>query len=277
MQNIEVKKQENMKILPILILLALLVLRIPILVASRFNLISFDSNLFLNSTYLLTAILIWIERKRIFDFNFSITSLLIFVLVPLLKPLFYNFMSAHIPYKNMPYSMFQAIVALVLGSLLTWYFIRSHTKIEFKKSHLYWMIISIIVGIIAGAGLGLISSLQSSRGNQNVSFAIFIFLFYTQVSNAAIAEEPLFRGFLWGYLRKCKWREHQIYLFQALLFTLAHIYYLNKAPISLLIIVPISSLIFGCIVWRSKTITTSMIVHGLINSLGDMVAHFVWW
>jgi hypothetical protein len=30
------------------------------------------------------------------------------------------------------------------------------------------------------------------------------------------------------------------------------------------------------LVWRSRSISTSMIAHGLINSVGDMVAHFTW-
>ncbi len=41
---------------------------------------------------------------------------------------------------------------------------------------------------------------------------------------------------------------------------LAHIYYVNRLPISFWIIVPVSTLVLGALAWRSKTISSSLAV-----------------
>jgi membrane protease YdiL (CAAX protease family) len=50
---------------------------------------------------------------------------------------------------------------------------------------------------------------------KNVSIATLILGAIHQLAHAAIFEEPIFRGFLWGYLRKVNWKEKWILLFQA--------------------------------------------------------------
>jgi membrane protease YdiL (CAAX protease family) len=96
-----------------------------------------------------------------------------------------------------------------------------------------------------------------------------------QLGYAAVTEEPLFRGFLWGYLRKSGWKEIWIWLTQAGLFALGHIYYLNKAPLSFGIIVPVGALVMGLFAWRSRSIATSMAAHGAMNALGYTVGYII--
>lgn len=88
-----------------------------------------------------------------------------------------------------------------------------------------------------------------------------------QLGYAAVTEEPVFRGFLWGYLRKTGWRDVWIWLFQAALFTLAHLYYVKSAPLMFWFSVPVGGLALGWLAWRSRTITTSMTAHGVVNGL----------
>jgi membrane protease YdiL (CAAX protease family) len=52
-----------------------------------------------------------------------------------------------------------------------------------------------------------------------------------------------------------------------LLFMLGHIYYLPHTPISFWVIVPVGGLVQGLLVWKSRTITSSMAVHALSNVL----------
>ena len=92
---------------------------------------------------------------------------------------------------------------------------------------------------------------------------------------AAATEEPLFRGFLWGHLRLAGWREGWIWLFQALLFMLGHIYYLPQLPVSFWVIVPLGGLIQGLLVWKSRTIVASMAAHGLSNVLSITAARII--
>ena len=82
---------------------------------------------------------------------------------------------------------------------------------------------------------------------------------------APINEEPLFRGFLWGYLRQLPWKESWILFFQAFLFTSAHVYYATQFPLRFWILIPLAGLLFGLLTWRSRSISPTILAHGLVN------------
>ncbi len=96
--------------------------------------------------------------------------------------------------------------------------------------------------------------------------------FFHKIGYAAVSEEPLFRVILWGVLRKLGWKEVWICLFEASLFTLAHMYTFSKYPISMFIIVPVTAPILGLVVWKSRTISASLPLHGAANAPGSLVA-----
>ena len=96
------------------------------------------------------------------------------------------------------------------------------------------------------------------------------------MARAAATEEPLFRGFLWGYLRDRGWPEKRIFLTIAVLFWIGHLYYIAEAPISFWFVVPLGSTLLAFVAWRSRTITATMTAHALLNAVGDMVGHFRW-
>lgn len=91
-----------------------------------------------------------------------------------------------------------------------------------------------------------------------------------QIAYVAIYEEAIFRGFLWGYLEKKKWDNKWILVFQGILFWLLHLYYLPNSPIVFWISVPLVGLILGLVAWRSRSITTTIIIHALYNTLGRL-------
>jgi membrane protease YdiL (CAAX protease family) len=90
-----------------------------------------------------------------------------------------------------------------------------------------------------------------------------------------VTEEPLFRAFLWGYLYKAGWKPVWIWLLQAGLFMLGHIYYITTYPISFWLIVPTGALVLGALVWRSKTISSSLAAHATMNALGYTLGYIV--
>ena len=94
-----------------------------------------------------------------------------------------------------------------------------------------------------------------------------------QLDYAAAAEEPLFRGFLWGGLRRCGWKDHWIWLFQALLFAVGHVYYVGVYNISAFLVVPLAALVLGLAAWKTRSIGTSMIVHGITNGFGNALVY----
>ncbi len=90
--------------------------------------------------------------------------------------------------------------------------------------------------------------------------------FFYQIGFAAVSEEPLFRGFLWGYLRRLGWREPWVWLGQALLFMLAHIYFINALHAQFWAAVPAAALILGLFAWRSRSIAPGMLAHAAYNA-----------
>ncbi len=102
-----------------------------------------------------------------------------------------------------------------------------------------------------------------------------MFLYQYQVGYAGAAEEPLFRGFLWGALHKAGWRDVWIWLFQAGLFILAHMYYIGRAPISFFILLPVGLLALGLVAWKTRGISTSLATHGTTNAFGLMMGELV--
>jgi membrane protease YdiL (CAAX protease family) len=156
------------------------------------------------------------------------------------------------------------ILSLILG------------KYKFPKIHLniiVWLIIGFISGIFTVLLIGYPGSLGIERSLLPYSFQQFISslspqLFFYQAGYAAVSEEPLFRGFLWGYLRKIRISNFKILLIQAFLFMVGHIYRIKTDPISLFIVVPIGAIILGILAWRSKTISTSIVTHATVNAIG---------
>lgn len=88
-------------------------------------------------------------------------------------------------------------------------------------------------------------------------------------------EEPLFRGFIWGYLEKRSWNQIWIWLLQAGIFCIGHIYYLPQNPVFFAGTF-VGALILGLLVWRSKSIGTRMIAHAMTNTLGNLIMQSTW-
>jgi membrane protease YdiL (CAAX protease family) len=276
----EMRIEKNKKIigcLAAIVFVGLLILRFPLIIIPstvKTNLPSeLISSIYRNGTYLLTAILILLEKDKLAQFKINVFAITIFLLAPVLKPIIYITAEKRIPFGNLDFSWIQIIISI----LLCLYLIFSHTGIQKDKLKYYvkWTVISILAGVITAVGVGLIYSNFTSRSSMHPSVLIFIVLFITQLTNAAVCEEPLFRGFMWGYLEKRGWKQMWIWLFQAGVFCLGHVYYLPQYPV-FFIGTFVAALILGLLVWRSKSIGSSMIAHGIVNSLGDLIMHFTW-
>lgn len=88
-----------------------------------------------------------------------------------------------------------------------------------------------------------------------------------QLGSAAINEEPLFRGLLWGQLRQAGWKEIWIWLVQAGIFTLAHgSLWMSTDIVPWTLFYFAGGLAFGLIVWRARSIAPSMAAHAVFNT-----------
>lgn len=232
-------------------------------------------------TYFFTACLIWWERERLVEFHIDKLALAIIILFKPVQTLILGFWrgSGHI--LTFPKWPSLLIWLIALGLVIALWPSRASLP-KLSKSSFRWVGIGIAVGLLEVLLLGYPMSLQIDksqiRGNITI-LSIFslrtLIDFSYQLGYAAVSEEPLFRGFLWGYLQKLQWKGVWIWLFQAGLFMLGHIYYINRFPVSFWIIVPVGALVLGGLAWKSKTIASSLAAHATINALGYTVGYII--
>ena len=269
-----------------LTLLGLLILRIPFAAGMEFFNIQWEWTdvIFEIGTYLLTTFLIWWEVDHLSDYHIDT---LVVVIIILFKPMqtlilkYWGFNEHLLTFPSVP-SLMIWFIAIVFA-LAIW---RKRSKIpDINPINLVWLFIGILAGLATTIVLSFPMSFQISETElpdglpikavaKDIFVGIPIGLLY-QMGYAAVSEEPLFRGFLWGFLKKLKWHELWIWLFQAALFMFSHIYYINKAPISFWIIVPVCSLVLGWLAWRSRTIAASMAAHGMMNATGHAFGYLL--
>lgn len=174
----------------------------------------------------------------------------------------------------------QAFVAIfIAGSLTYWQYYRwpsgwiallipvviflLHKKQEFKFPQTEPILGRIAILIVLVFFLGL----MFKRGFLSINNILSLtHLIATEVP-FVIVEEVVFRGLLWMFLVHLNWSAPRIVGLQAFLFWLSHIYNILTDPIFFWILAPIISIILGLIVWRSKSITISLLAHIFFNFL----------
>lgn len=221
-------------------------------------------------TYLLLACLIFWERDHLADFHIDKLSLIIIIFFKPLSTIITNLAGNTknpLAFPHWPsFSFWLIAIGLVIALRC------SRTSLPaITKSSLIWLGLGLVVGLLMDLLLMYPLSFQIDTSRQFSIQQKLIGIplnFLSQIGNAAISEEPLFRGFLWGMLAKSGWKNLWIWLFQAALFVIGHLYYLHGSLLSLWLYVPVMGLVFGAMVWRSKTIASSMATHALSNTLG---------
>jgi len=258
----------------LLVLIGLLILRIPFFAGMRFFNIqwAWTESVYQIGTYLLTTFLIWWEVDNLTDYHIDTLAVLIIILFKPVQTLVLKYREL-----NDDLLAFPGTSSLIMWSIAIVFAIAMWLKRSklpgIKSVGLGWLVIGIAAGFSTMVVLSYPVSFQVPASSSLPLTPVFKRIltnipssFVLQIGWAAVAEEPLFRGFLWGFLKKRNWREHWIWLFQAGLFTFSHIYYINTLPIFFWIFVPVCTLVLGWLVWRSRTIATSMVAHGMINA-----------
>jgi membrane protease YdiL (CAAX protease family) len=91
-----------------------------------------------------------------------------------------------------------------------------------------------------------------------------------------VYEEVVYRGMLWMFLKNLNWSEPKIFFFSSILFWVYHInQLLTTSPLNFWVILPALSLLLGYLIWRSKSLSTSILAHVLINTLKILIANSV--
>lgn len=130
--------------------------------------------------------------------------------------------------------------------------------------------------LVYGVGLGLVilglnaGAVSLAHGTKPVlpnmsTLPVFLFHAIAQFLIAANVEEPIFRGFLWGHLRRRGQLDWSVFLIQAFLFFVAHLYYAEPGKYIYWFNTLIMGLGFGFAAWRTRSILPAMIAHAIAN------------
>lgn len=249
-----------------ILLSGLLLLRFPWLIFGRFLVPGDDVVIVVYElgTCLLTCLLIFLERERLAEYHVDGLALVLLLGAPI-AVLVGRMAGGY----ALPGQEIKAVFAVILLVALL---IR---RPVLPRRGVDQTVGCIGAAVLAGAALTVVSAFVLSFQTAQVvdlsalpSAGRLLYGSLYQLDYAAAAEEPLFRGFLWGRLRKCGWKDHWIWLFQALLFAVGHAYYVGSSNISAFLAVPLGALALGLIAWKTRSVGASMIAHGITNGFG---------
>jgi membrane protease YdiL (CAAX protease family) len=259
-----------------LLIAGMLILRIPFLAGMRYftwtSTASWVMPIFEVGTYVLTAILIWLERDRLADHHVDLLALIILIVGKPLELLLSGFsIMGWRSLRSSAYLLYLPVAAAPLVGLV----IARPAPARCGARKWLWLGVGVVAGIAAGAFSGWLSRLEfAPPAGSSITPGILIVLPVQQLLYAGIAEEPVFRGFLWGALRRAGWKDAWVLLLQWALFWLAHIYWLDRSPVTFWVIVPLGGLVLGALAWGARSIGVSMIAHGLLNGVLNIVFYY---
>ncbi len=263
-EKITVEYDININKMSLVCVIMLFILRVPLLGFSGFIVndksMSLIYTIFMIGTYFFSALFLWLERGNLKDYHVDIIAIIIFAL----GPFWYL-------YSNLIIRIPMMIIGIGLLIAL------KISKCKFQKvtlANIKWILIGLAIGAITAIISSPLLSKQVTNTGMKATASIVVMSFLTQLTNAAIFEEPFFRGILWGVLKKYKCKDLWICLIQAVLFWISHIYYINSSPYSFWIVVPLGGVVLGVLSWRSRSIGTSMAAHGMINGLGQVLTFY---
>lgn len=147
-----------------------------------------------------------------------------------------------------------------------------------RISYCLWL----LAGAVAGVVLLVLASVAMIPFIQKLPALILdytVLLRYPyMLGYAGIDEKFVFRGLLWGVLRRAGWREIWIWLFQAALFVLVYgnVWHLETALRNLLIIFA-GGLVFGALAWRSRSVASTIFADTFYNFSGFFGVIVIQW
>jgi len=163
---------------------------------------------------------------------------------------------------SLPYNCFSVIAFLYLVYAMFGRKIRFGIPVHTTLWRIVW-----IISIIASILFVFYGFLHVLKIEQNMN------LFFFESVPFSVYEEAVYRGVLFMFLKDLELSEPKIIYIQAFLFWISHINYALESPVYFWIFIPVLGLILGYIALRSKSITTSSVIHILVNFFTVFVLH----
>jgi membrane protease YdiL (CAAX protease family) len=247
--------------------IGLLVLRLPVLTLAGFfpPIQDIVFVIYLLGTYLSVGLWMLCNVSCLHESHFSLSTVILFLAAPLLG----------LATGNDDPTLWARLSMAAFFAVMLW---RRRKQLSlFRQS---WKA-SLVNVLIVGAAIPLLALYQwicmgfaTNPSGDPVTFAWAAHSMGFQLAFAGISEEPLFRGILWGYLRRRNLPSLAVCLIQAFLFWVGHVYYWQMS--SFWLITPVISVALGLIVWRTKNASHSTVVHVVLNTAGDLLRHMRW-
>ena len=165
------------------------------------------------------------------------------------------------------------IIIVVSCGVVVFAFIRSKPRIV--KTNLRWTLLG-IAGSVAVLVLIIQFELLIRRtwaaGSliQNNLILTVIIKIAEQFSYTSLPEEIIFRGFVWGYMRRKGCAENKIVWAQGIMFWLTHFSRI-ATPFSFFVFIPIQTFIYSQLTLRTKQVFPAVISHTVFNVVGSML------
>lgn len=139
------------------------------------------------------------------------------------------------------------------------------------KTNIRWSLAGIFIGIVFIVIIALLELYLRPKwlilDPLKNSIAPIVFgTIFREFSNGVPQEEILFRGFLWGYLKRNDWEERKAIWLQGLLFWLIHFNRIFTQPFTFFLVIPLLTFILSKLTSRTKQLFPSIIVHTLVNT-----------
>ncbi len=270
LSHVPIQKYQNQLSWSVLIILLLLRVVlfgwIPVIVEGP---LSWIDPVFQIATYAFTAVFLYLNRDQLSAFNIDRLAIFFVVLFKPLQTLIMPLMGESLSSNPMAFPNIPAILIWVIAILMLvvlWPSLKTMPKIHSSKWG--WLIIGAVAGILLVFIVSFLLLPFTTVRKITPIYDITMLLAYPyQMGYAGVDEEPLFRGLLWGQLRKSGWRVGYVILTQALIFMLAHgrlLTTISDLPFALTIL--LGGVVFGLLVMRSRSISTSITAHGFYNA-----------
>jgi uncharacterized protein len=201
--------------------------------------------------YSLITVAIHINKPHLHLLNFDRNSMIFFILLGLTYAIFL--------YQSVGIILF--LMAIYNGSLLS-----KNPKFADTEFSLKTILLGVLGVLVVLIYFWTQADALAYQGKIDIGSAI-------SRANTPLVffEEFIFRGILWMMLRKIGLGERWILFIQAVLFGLAHFYFFFYYPVFLFVVIPILGILFGAMVYRSRSIFPSLMFHFVINVISNLL------
>ena len=216
--------------------------------------------------FLIIGGLIITNRKKLAEYNIDHSAVLIF----------FHFTTVLRLRKIDSVATFVVeVLFIAVAVIVLIFFWKSKKELTRQRFFNKWFFLAVVVGIVLAVLEMRLDPIQNNKTIDGISTttAIYYFFYYSHhaIGSAGIFEEPVYRGFLWGFLKNIGLSDGQTLVAQAGLFWISHINYIHH-PFTIWITTPIMALVLGFLALKSRSIIPPMIAHVTYNAFISVVA-----